>query len=458
MKHRALALMLCAGMVVTMAPVTAKAADPVPTHIATYVGELPDVDGVTWADSVTAELFDTAYETVSAESTDGTEYTVEVVPKDLVYFIDSYSAEPSAENDTPPYLAVKALAKDTLKNQNADQLYKEGETTWGLNASPVSTKANTNAADKQNTGIYHGNNGSGKTLSYELELEAGTYTFTSGHQEWWNMTRPMNISITHDGEKESLADITVDKNNLNQIVSSTVTIDEDQTVTYSVTSTGSQAPVISWLGVAGSGDTDPDEPDEPDDPDEPAATGEALEDNGKMSVRNGASFTSDYGTGKMVSVTSGWISGSNSAKDGGAVIDSADSYFKTSEFALYTDLMLTGGSNEEGKDKAGIVMVGTEKANFKLIQKTVDSNAVLVVGEQQHELNARFDQRVWYGLGFAYTEDDSQGYVTVYRDGEKISETVALGFKLSEQSDIVAGVGISYARDICIRVIMTTFP
>ena len=122
MKHRALALMLCAGMVVTMAPVTAKAADPVPTHIATYVGELPDVDGVTWADSVTAELFDTAYETVSAESTDGTEYTVEVVPKDLVYFIDGYSAEPSAENDTPPYLAVKALAGDRLKTQHADQV------------------------------------------------------------------------------------------------------------------------------------------------------------------------------------------------------------------------------------------------------------------------------------------------------------------------------------------------
>ena len=440
MKHRALALMLCAGMVVTMAPVTAKAADPVPTHIATYVGELPDVDGVTWADSVTAELFDTAYETVSAESTDGTGYTVEVVPKDLVYFIDSYSATPSAENDTPPYLAVKALAKDTLKNQSADQLYKEGETTWGLNASPVSTKADTNAADKQNTGIYHGNNGSGKTLSYELELEAGTYTFTSGHQEWWNMTRPMNISITHDGEKESLADISVDKNNLNQIVSSTVTIDEDQTVTYSVTSTGSQAPVISWLGVAGSGDTDPDEPDEPDVPDEPAATGEALEDNGKMSVRNGASFTSDYGTGKMVSVTSGWISGGNSAKDGGAVIDSADSYFKTSEFALYTDLMLTGDPQE----KAGIVMIGTEQANFKLIQKTAEDNAILAVGSKEYSLTEKFEKRIWYGLGLAYSEDDSQGYVTVYRDGNKISETVALGFKLSEQSNIVAGVGISY--------------
>ena len=49
MKQRALALMLCAGMTVTLAPVTAQAADPVSTHIATYAGEISVVDGVTWA-------------------------------------------------------------------------------------------------------------------------------------------------------------------------------------------------------------------------------------------------------------------------------------------------------------------------------------------------------------------------------------------------------------------------
>ena len=431
MKQRALALMLCAGMTVTMAPVTAQAADPVPTHIAAYAGEIPVVDGVTWADSVTAELFDTAYETVTAESTDGTDYTVEVVPKELVYFIDSYSDAPSEENDTPPYLAVKALAGDTLKNQTADQLYIEGKTQWGLSGSSIKAKGNTNAADKQNTGIYHGNNAAGETLSYELELEAGTYTFTSGHQEWWNMTRPMNISITHDGEKQSVADFTVDKNNLVQVVSSTVTVKEDQTVTYSVSSTGSQAPVISWLGVAKSEGETPG----------PGQTGEALEDNGKVSVRNGASFTADFGDGQMASVTSGWISGGNSAIDGGAAIDSADSYFRTPEFTLYADLMLTG----EPQEKAGIAMIGTSAANFKIIQKTADAPAILAVGTAEYPLNVKFEKRVWYGLGIAYAEDDSQGYVTIYRDGEKISDTIGLGFKLSAQSGIVAGFGISYA-------------
>ncbi len=439
MKQRALALLLCAGMTVTMAPVvsspvTAQAAGPASEHIATYVGEVPAVDGMTWADSVTEELFDTAYETVTAQSSDGTAYTVEVVPKDLVYFIDSYSDAPAAETDTPPYLAVKDLAGDTLKNQTADQLYTEGETQWGLSGSSIRVKAGMDAADKQATGIYHGNNAQGETLSYQLTLEAGTYTFTSGHQEWWNMTRPMNISLTHDGETQSLADITVDANNLTKIVSTDVTIEEDQTVTYNVTSTGDQAPVISWLGVAKAEEKDPD------DPSGPALTGEAIEDSGKVSVRNGASLVADYGDGQMVSVTSGWISGGNSAGEGGAAIDSADSYFRTPEFTLYADILLTGDPQE----KAGIVMVGTEGANFKIVQKTADEPAKLVTGSGEYPLNVKFEKRVWYGLGLVYAEDDTQGYVTVYRNGGKISDTIGLGFKLSGQSGIVAGFGISY--------------
>ena len=435
MKQRALALILSAGMMVTMIPLTGptvvQAADTGTEHIAVYAGEIPEVTGVTWDDSVTAEMFGTPYETVKIQSSDGTDYIVEVVPRNLVYFIDTYSDAPSAEMDTPPYLAVKELAGDTLKNTNADQLWQEGNTKWGLSGSSIRAKSNTDVSDKQNTGVYHGNNAEGETLSYELTLEAGTYTFTSGHQEWWSSNRPMNISLTHDGETESLADITVSKNNPEEIVSSEVTIAADQTVTYSVTSTGSQAPVISWLGVAEAG---------AEEPSGPTVTGEALEDNGNVSVRNGASLIADYGNGQMVSVTSGWISGGNSAADGGGAINSADRYFKDAQFTLYADILLSGDPQE----KAGIVMIGTERANFKIVQKTADSPAMLVTPSGEYPLNAEFGKRVWYGLGIVYSEDDTQGYATVYRDGEKISESIGLGFKLSEQSGITAGVGISY--------------
>lgn len=62
------------------------------THIATKVGEVPavlaDVDGVT------ADTFKTAFETVKVQKGDVT-YTVEVIPADTVYFIDSVAASGS---------------------------------------------------------------------------------------------------------------------------------------------------------------------------------------------------------------------------------------------------------------------------------------------------------------------------------------------------------------------------
>lgn len=82
------------------------------THIATKVGEVPavlaDVDGVT------ADTFKTAFETVKVQKGDVT-YTVEVIPADTVYFIDSVAANGSngamdSVQSTEAYAAAKALA------------------------------------------------------------------------------------------------------------------------------------------------------------------------------------------------------------------------------------------------------------------------------------------------------------------------------------------------------------
>ena len=70
------------------------------THIATYAGQVPA--GITWADGVTGETFATAYETVTAQAADGTTYTVEVVPENLVYFVDT-----TAANGNPDINSVK---------------------------------------------------------------------------------------------------------------------------------------------------------------------------------------------------------------------------------------------------------------------------------------------------------------------------------------------------------------
>ena len=81
--------------------------------------------------------------------------------------------------------------------------------------------------------------------------------------------------------------------------------------------------------------------------------GKALEDNDMVSVRTGASLVESLNSGKQVSVTSGWISGGNSATDGGAAINDGDSFFKRTSFTLYTDFKF----NDE-HDNTSVVLVG----------------------------------------------------------------------------------------------------
>ena len=75
-------------------------------HLAVYPGTVPEVEGVEWEEGVTKEDFEEPYDTVSIHSVDGEEYKVEVVPDDLVYFIDSGAGESS-----PAYEAVAALTR-----------------------------------------------------------------------------------------------------------------------------------------------------------------------------------------------------------------------------------------------------------------------------------------------------------------------------------------------------------
>lgn len=76
------------------------------THIATNVGQVPT--GIEWDTSVTADTFAEPYATVKAKAADGTEYTVEVIPADTVYFIDSVAAtgdkRPDGQSNNHPGL------------------------------------------------------------------------------------------------------------------------------------------------------------------------------------------------------------------------------------------------------------------------------------------------------------------------------------------------------------------
>lgn len=296
----------------TAAPAAQEAAAPqtAAARIATNVGVVPA--GIDWADNVTANTFAEPYATVTAKDKAGNEYTVEVIPADTVYFIDSVAATGNDKMDnvqsTAAYAAAKALLGDQLLNGKSDQFY-QGDATWGLVDTDAQTKGYTssNADDKDYTGVYGKNNEAGETISYKFTLPAGKYKITTAHREWWGgQNRAMDLSLTTDAGTSVYASVPKQDNNAVTTKTGEFEITSEKVVTWTATTTGQHAPAVSWLAVERTGDAET--PDTPVDGDN-ANFGKALEDNDMVSVRTGASLVESLNSGKQVSVTSGWISG-----------------------------------------------------------------------------------------------------------------------------------------------------
>ena len=428
----------------TAAPAAQEAAAPqtAAARIATNVGVVPA--GIDWADNVTANTFAEPYATVTAKDKAGNEYTVEVIPADTVYFIDSVAATGNDEMDnvqsTAAYAAAKALLGDQLLNGKSDQFY-QGDATWGLVDTDAQTKGYTssNADDKDYTGVYGKNNEAGETISYKFTLPAGKYKITTAHREWWGgQNRAMDLSLTTDAGTSVYASVPKQDNNAVTTKTGEFEITSEKVVTWTATTTGQHAPAVSWLAVERTGDAET--PDTPVDGDN-ANFGKALEDNDMVSVRTGASLVESLNSGKQVSVTSGWISGGNSATDGGAAINDGDSFFKRTSFTLYTDFKF----NDE-HDNTSVVLVGpSADANFRIIPRKTDGTAVLKVNNgTEYALSKNLTAGEWNAIALVYNENDTEGTVAVYLNGEEVLAASGIGFKLSEKTGIVGAFGATY--------------
>ena len=409
------------------------------THIATKVGEVPavlaDVDGVT------ADTFKTAFETVKVQKGDVT-YTVEVIPADTVYFIDSVAASGGngamdSVQSTEAYAAAKALLGDRLLNGKSDQFY-QGDATWGLVDTDAQTKGyNGTTSDKTYTGVYGQKNEKGETISYKFTLPAGKYSITTAHREWWGgQNRAMDLSLTTSDGTSVYASVPKQDNGKVTTKTGEFTITTEQVVTWTATTTGQHAPAVSWLAVERTGDVET-----PDTPDENENFGKALEDDELVTVRNGASLTDTITGGKQVSVTSGWISGGNSAMDGGAAVKEADSFFKRSSFTLYADIKFN-----DAHDNTSAILVGpAADAHFRIIPRKTDGTAVLKVNNnKEYKLSQSLEAGEWNALALVYNENDTEGTVAVYLNGEEVLPATGVGFKLSEKTGIIGAFGATF--------------
>lgn len=183
--------------------------------------------------------------------------TVDVLPANLDYFIDMAETNPASITTTEPYETMKAFYGDKLLNQVYDQM-KTDDTTWGRIDTDATGVGHTGTTDKDATGIYAKENKAGETLSYAFTLPAGKYTITSQHEEWWPgwNDRPMKVTISYGDTEINAGSIGLKGSNSSVLSVTHVSefeLENEELVTYTLTSTGSEAPVISWLAVSHEG-------------------------------------------------------------------------------------------------------------------------------------------------------------------------------------------------------------
>ena len=169
--------------------------------------------------------------------------------------------------------------------------------------------------------------------------------------------------------------------------------------------------------------------------------GKVLEDQDLVAVRNGASLVESLSTGKQVKVTAEWISGGNSAVDGGGALQEGDTFFKRSRFTLYANVKF-----DAAHDNTSALLVGSDAgANFRIVPCKTDGTAVLKVNNgTEYALSKNLTAGEWNAIALVYNENDTEGTVAVYLNGEEVLAASGIGFKLSEKTGIVGAFGATY--------------
>ena len=204
---------------------------------------------VTWPTVDTATPYVTRSATGTLDNGDTVAATVEVVPSDLVYFIDS-GATSSVEFSAVQQLVGSSAA---LANTVPDKQYT-GTASWGYDLNGTAgNKADwvaktDSGSTKDQTGLYADDN----PASYVLTLAKGKYSISIGAYEWWNSPgRKQNVSlVAPDGTTTSIASNV--QLNKGAIVVSTAAIEAKTAGIYRVLFSQASGgyPVVSWLGVS----------------------------------------------------------------------------------------------------------------------------------------------------------------------------------------------------------------
>ncbi len=170
-----------------------------------------------------------------------------IVRPDTKYFFDC-GTEESQYFDT-----VKEQLGENLLNHVSDQKYSQGEKAG------YTGTTETEAPDNFDIGLHAGGNelengwwaASGKNIEYTFALNPGTYTVSTGFQEWWNATRDMKITVKCGETVLTEKDFTLRGSDKDVQINQNFEMTETGMVTVTVSKRGSSDPVLSWIGITG---------------------------------------------------------------------------------------------------------------------------------------------------------------------------------------------------------------
>ncbi len=203
--------------------------------------------------------FDTAYDAVTVNSADGTAYTVEVIPEDLVYFVSAGTGTGYFNKNTQaavsePFQAIAAL-EEGLKNDASDAAYTEAS-GWGhvYDSSTYKVSATVDNGDRPNsytsTDKYtvglRDKTGGEAPMTYRFTLEAGVYELTTGYHEFYgaNRTRDMQPKVTwtdFTGEQQSVEGDLIQLRSADQTGTISFQIDSPGVVSYELSKVSGEA-------------------------------------------------------------------------------------------------------------------------------------------------------------------------------------------------------------------------
>lgn len=177
----------------------------------------------------------------------------------------------------------------------------------------------------------------------------------------------------------------------------------------------------------------------PEKPSLPDGFGSPLEDNGGLTLADGAGYTSTRGWGNVIDVNVQWNN-----KDQYHATFKDVSTLKTKGFTVLFDVKQNAPSGDtDVTDQRAALNIGNTSNSIHLLTYSgklgygADKSGSGGVSSNLTELSG-VEKDGWNAVAMTYEETDGNGHVIVYVNGTKAAEVQDIGFALSTMSDLSA--------------------